>query len=97
MNELTCVLSAPSSLSCQLSTTESLKCVLTSSEQSLCGTISHSDDLPLYNGDYEITPQKDGDVTLETGGRGMRGDVVVRAIPYYETTNMSGGYTVIIG
>lgn len=51
---------------------------------------------PVYTGEYEITPTITTQ-TLETKDKRMVDDVTVDAIPYYETTNPSGGYTVIIG
>jgi hypothetical protein len=53
-------------------------------------------DVPLYEGDYEVTPNTE-EQTLPTSDKRMEDDVTVHAIPYYETTNESGGYTVIIG
>ena len=52
---------------------------------------------PVYDGTYEITPLTETDQILSTSGKRMTDDVVVLAIPYYETTNESGGYTVNIG
>ena len=52
--------------------------------------------LPFYEGSYEIVPGI-GDTTLDTANRSMAQDVTVKAIPYYTTTNKSGGYTAIIG
>ena len=52
--------------------------------------------LPFYEGSYEITPGV-SDRTLETANRSMAQDVTMKAIPYYTTTNKSGGYTAIIG
>lgn len=51
---------------------------------------------PDYTGAYEITPTTE-EQTLETRRRVMADNVTVHEIPYYETTNESGGYTVIIG
>lgn len=51
---------------------------------------------PYYEGEYEIVPSQ-SEQTLETASKKMHDDVVVHEIPYYETTNPSGGYTVIIG
>lgn len=51
---------------------------------------------PDYTGVYEITPTTE-EQTLETRRRVMAENVTVHEIPYYETTNESGGYTVIIG
>lgn len=53
--------------------------------------------IPAYDGSYEVTPLANTETILETAGRRMEDDVTVRKIPYYETTNESGGYTVIIG
>ena len=80
------VLSTPSSLSGHLNVA-----------QTITGTISISDRIPSYNGEYEVTPQCDDAVVLPTSGKAMKGDLTVKSIPYYETTNLSGGYTVIIG
>ena len=53
-------------------------------------------DYPDYTGAYEVTPTTAAQ-TLETQNRVMAENVTVNEIPYYETTNESGGYTVIIG
>lgn len=52
---------------------------------------------PIYDGSYEITPLAFTETIMETEGKRMADDVSVSAIPYFETTNESGGYTVIIG
>jgi len=49
-----------------------------------------------YTGVYEITPSTSEQV-LPTAQKVLTADVTVQEIPYYETTNESGGYTVIIG
>lgn len=49
-----------------------------------------------YGGPYEVTPST-LEQTLPTINKVMALDVTVHEIPYYETTNESGGYTVIIG
>ena len=49
-----------------------------------------------YDGVYDITPTVE-EQTLETRGKKMRDDVTILEIPYYTTTNLSGGYTAIIG
>ena len=54
-------------------------------------------DLPTYDGSYVITPLPFAETILATSDKRMTGDVTVEEIPYYETTNDSGGYTVIIG
>lgn len=48
-----------------------------------------------YDGAYTITP-KTVPQTLETKKKRMTGDLLVLAIPYYETSNQNGT-TVIIG
>ena len=53
--------------------------------------------IPVYDGTYDVTPLPATEILLETAGRRMEEDVTVREIPYYETTNEAGGYTVSIG
>lgn len=60
-------------------------------------TVGGSSAISIYDGSYEVTPLTDTEQVLETYGKRMEDDVVVLAIPYYETTNESGGYTVNIG
>lgn len=48
-----------------------------------------------YEGPYIVTPMTQ-DQTLETRDKLMAENVLVLEIPYYETTNEQGGYTVII-
>ena len=48
-----------------------------------------------YVGGYEVTPTS-SQQTLDTDNKVLAEDVVVKAIPYYETTNPSGT-TVYIG
>lgn len=52
--------------------------------------------LPDYTGEIEITPTTE-DQILETKDLSVRSNVTVFAIPYFETSNLSGGYTAIIG
>lgn len=52
--------------------------------------------VPLYVGDYTVTPQAFEEVILETNGKKMTKNVTVKEIPYFETTNTSGGVTVYI-
>lgn len=58
------------------------------------GLLSGGGGMP-YTGAYEVTPDADGEVLL-TRAKTMRDDVTVHPIPYVETTNESGGYTVSI-
>lgn len=52
-------------------------------------------DAELYEGSYESTPSTQ-DQVLDVGRKVMARDVVVKAIPYYETSNETGT-TVYIG
>ena len=60
-------------------------------------TAYRGDMIPAYDGSYEVTPLAHTEQVLETTGKRMEGDVTVLEIPYYETSNESGGYTVNIG
>lgn len=51
---------------------------------------------PEYKGSTEVTPQVIGQ-TLPTRNTLMKNDITIAAIPYYETSNLKGGYTAIIG
>lgn len=51
---------------------------------------------PEYTGPTDVTPQVIAQ-SLATQDTLLRRDISISAIPYYETTNLSGGYTVIIG
>ena len=51
---------------------------------------------PTYEGEYEITPAV-YEQSFDTAGKKMGHDLVVLEIPYAETSNLSGGYTAIIG
>lgn len=53
-------------------------------------------DAEVYDGEYTVVPATESQ-TLATQNKRMTADVLVEEIPYYETTNPSGGYTVIIG
>lgn len=53
-------------------------------------------DVDPYKGAYEVTPQV-GEQILPTAQKLMADDVTVKAIPYYETSNLSDGETVYIG
>lgn len=54
-------------------------------------------DYPIYRGVYQVTPLVGLDIMLQTSNKLMQQDVIVNEIPYYQTSNLSGGYTVIIG
>jgi len=50
-----------------------------------------------YDGPYEVTPMPYTMQILPTSNLVMSEDVNVKEIPYYETSNTSGGYTATIG
>lgn len=58
--------------------------------------IGEGDFSPVYDGDYNVTPLAFQEVTLKTKDKKLIEDIVVKEIPYYETTNLSGGNTVYI-
>ena len=49
-----------------------------------------------YTGEYIVTPRAFDKTVLETANKTMLDDVTVKKIPYHETTNLSGGMTVVI-
>lgn len=57
---------------------------------------THSGDADYYKGEYEVTPKLHVETKLDTSGKLMKKDVTVLEIPYYETSNISGGTTVYI-
>lgn len=69
------------------------------SEVSLSGvvTIPTIVQIPLYEGEYSVTPKVASDVVLPTNGKQMQQDVTVLKIPQFEVSNESGGKTLIIG
>ena len=65
-------------------------------EDVVSGKIQLSGNLSIYNGDYTVTPSVE-EQTLKTANKKMLEDVTVKKIPFYETSNLSGGNTVYIG
>ena len=53
-------------------------------------------DFPNYRGEYSATPSV-GEQVISTKNKTMLDDFVIHEIPYTETSNLSGGYTAIIG
>lgn len=49
-----------------------------------------------YEGEYIITPLAFTDQILDTKNKVLTEDIVVQKVPKYETSNVSGGYTVYI-
>lgn len=52
-----------------------------------------SDDPEAYTGSYEVTPMAYSAQTLDTSGKVLSEDLVVNEVPYYQTSNSSGGVT----
>ena len=65
-------------------------------EDVVFGNVQVSGNLSIYNGDYTVTPSVE-EQTLKTANKKMLEDVTVKKIPFYETSNLSGGNTVYIG
>ena len=61
----------------------------------LQGIISAIEPVESYKGDYTITPKIDSQ-TMRTKNKKMEDNITVLAIPYYETSNLTGK-TVYIG
>ena len=54
------------------------------------------DGFSVYEGEYKVTPKVTAQ-TLETENKLMAEDLTVKAIPYFEVSNLAGGSTVTIG
>lgn len=48
-----------------------------------------------YQGDYEVIPKRETQI-LNTKEKVMSDDVTIREIPFYQTSNLSGGTTCYI-
>ena len=53
-------------------------------------------DIEYYEGDYVITPKVDVQ-TVATAQKTMTSDLTVKAIPFYDVSNLAGGKTIYIG
>lgn len=51
---------------------------------------------PTYDGNYDVVPLAFKETVLSTKNKKLTEDIVVKEIPYYETSNPSGGNTVYI-
>ena len=56
-----------------------------------------SDNFQEYLGSYNVVPMAEMAQILPTNGTVLLADITVEPIPYYETSNDKGGYTVYIG
>lgn len=74
-----------------------LKCTIHSDRPVLKGFVNiYRGSGEVYDGEYIVTPKPFIEQTLETREKLMADDVTVLAIPYYETSNVSG-ITIYIG
>ena len=55
------------------------------------------DDLPVFDGVYEITPLVGSETTMRTQQHYLDRNIVVKSIPYAEVTNEANGLTATIG
>lgn len=58
--------------------------------------VVHDSPWPDYEGETTVVPAVEAQ-TLPTADTVLHRDVTVKEIPYYTTTNLSGGYTATIG
>lgn len=58
--------------------------------------IGEGDYTPAYEGEYNVTPLAFQETTLKTKDKKLNQNIVIKEIPYYETTNQGGGSTVYI-
>lgn len=49
-----------------------------------------SQDIPVYKGDYVVTPKANSETVLQTSGYMMQNNVTVVEIPYAEVSNIYG-------
>lgn len=54
---------------------------------------AENDDIEAYTGSYEVTPMAYSVQSLDTSGKVLSEDIVVNEVPYYQTSNSSGGVT----
>jgi len=66
---------------------------------SISGTISIPESAAaiIYDGENVVIPQVDNSIILNTENKLLKTDITVEPIPYYQTSNLSGGFTVYIG
>ena len=53
--------------------------------------------IPAYTGSYQVIPLAKLSQILRTKGTVLSDDIIVEEIPYAQTSNLAGGYTVTIG
>ena len=63
----------------------------------LNGRVSVTREYDVYSGEYQVVPKAFEQQVLPTSNRVLKEDVVVKEVPFYETSNDSGGITAYIG
>ena len=86
INKITCKINSISQIKGSITTKHEVAAILQAPD------IIHTD---IYNGQYEIEPKAHTTTTLNTSGKTLLNNVIVKKIPYFETSNFSG-YTVYI-
>ena len=56
----------------------------------LDAAVGNVEPVPVFDGEYDITPQAHEATVLRCEGMRMRDDVTVRKVPYFATTNPTG-------
>lgn len=67
-----------------------------SSECELTGNLCVTQEYDAYDNSYEIVPKAFQSQVLETKDRVMKENLVVKEVPYWETSNDANGKTVYI-
>lgn len=67
-----------------------------SCEGGLSGKVSIPNNYKRYDGNYEAVPNAFNTQTLPTANKLLTQDIVVKKVPYYETSNIQQGITVYI-
>jgi len=60
------------------------------------GAVSVLPTAEIYSGSYEVTPAVNSQ-NIPTAQKFLKYDMTVKAIPYYDVSNLAGGTTVYIG
>lgn len=80
------------SISAESSLTGGLSCV-----GGLSGKVSVTKEYDVYGGEYTVIPKAFEEQVLSTSNRVTKENVIVKEVPFYETSNDSGGITAYIG
>lgn len=76
-------------ISANLSIVENLVCY-GSCIENINAKLSVVKDVPVYQGEDTIYPIARQDQTLKTAGYKMNSDIIVKEVPYFETSNQNG-------